>query len=202
MRRKRCPDLGAELKRGIARFDEVLGDRPSCPRSRRPRKESAICCRIGERRPHIYYRADSRRSKGPAAGNGANRRIPRTKRQPHAQQLDSLTARLETIAPLQDVTRIRASIDESARQLRSSVARMTAESKAVIDHLRVEVSTYQAKLEKAEYVASCDALTGLGSRLWVEGRIHERIELGNALLHSHDRRSWLPSASITNSATW
>jgi diguanylate cyclase (GGDEF)-like protein len=53
---------------------------------------------------------------------------------------------------------------------------MTAESKAVIDHLRAEVSTYQARLEKAEFIASCDSLTGLGSRLWVEGRIQQRLE--------------------------
>jgi diguanylate cyclase (GGDEF)-like protein len=97
----------------------------------------------------------------------------------YAQQLDSVTSKLETIAKLEDVTKIRASVEESARQLKSSVTRMTLESRAVIDHLRVEVSTYQAKLEKAAYVASCDPLTGLGSRLWAEARIQERIELGN-----------------------
>ena len=67
-------------------------------------------------------------------------------------------------------------MEASARDLKQSIARMNAESKMVIDHLRAEVATYQAKLDKAEYIASCDSLTGLGSRSWIENRIQERIE--------------------------
>ena len=96
----------------------------------------------------------------------------------YAQQLDLVTTQLESIAKLDDISKIRASVEESARQLKSSVARMTAENRAVIEHLRVEVSTYQSKLEKAEHIASCDALTGLGSRLWAEARIQQRIATG------------------------
>jgi diguanylate cyclase len=55
---------------------------------------------------------------------------------------------------------------------------MIVENKSVIDHLRAEVMTYQAKLEKANHVASCDALTGLGSRIWIEARMQQRIESG------------------------
>jgi diguanylate cyclase (GGDEF)-like protein len=77
------------------------------------------------------------------------------------------------------VSKIRATAEESARNLKESVARMSAESKLVIDHLRAEVATYQTKLEKAEYIASCDSLTGLGSRAWIEGRIQERIDSGS-----------------------
>ena len=76
------------------------------------------------------------------------------------------------------MTRIRASVEASAKELKESLEKMTAEGKALIEHLRAEVSTYQTKLENAERVFSCDALTGLGSRRWVEGRIQERIESG------------------------
>jgi diguanylate cyclase (GGDEF)-like protein len=83
---------------------------------------------------------------------------------------------LESIASFDDISKMRASLEESARQLKQSVAQMSAENKSVIDHLRVEVVTYQAKLEKANHFASCDALTGLGSRLWIEERMQQRIE--------------------------
>ena len=81
---------------------------------------------------------------------------------------------------------MRASLEESARQLKTSVAQMSAENKSVIEHLRVEVMTYQAKLEKANHIASFDALTGLGSRLWVEGRMQQRIESGIVFQYSDD----------------
>jgi len=93
-----------------------------------------------------------------------------------AQQINEVTTKLKGIADLDDLTQIRASIEKSAADLKSSIARLTTESKAVLERLRSEVSTYQAKFEEAEQIASRDALTRLGSRLWVEGQIKKRIE--------------------------
>jgi diguanylate cyclase (GGDEF)-like protein len=95
-----------------------------------------------------------------------------------AGQIHEVTTRLEKIASLEDLTQIRASIEKSAAELKTSIDRMTAEGKAALDELRAEVSTYQVKLEEAEQIASRDALTGLGSRLWVEGQIARRIANG------------------------
>jgi diguanylate cyclase (GGDEF)-like protein len=97
-----------------------------------------------------------------------------------ARQLTEVTSQLESIKNLDDLMRIRTAIENSARELKNSIARMTCETKAVIDHLRVEVSTCQTKLEKAEHLACLDSLTGLGSRRWVEGRIQQRIESGSS----------------------
>ena len=55
---------------------------------------------------------------------------------------------------------------------------MAAEGKAAIEQLRVEVSSYQTKLEEAENIATRDSLTGLRSRLWVESQIERMILLG------------------------
>jgi diguanylate cyclase (GGDEF)-like protein len=96
----------------------------------------------------------------------------------YAHQLDEVTTQLESIASLQDISRVRASVELSARNLKRSVARMTAESKTIIEHLRVEVSAYQTKLERSERIAFCDDLTGLGNRRWIEARIQQRIESG------------------------
>ena len=92
-----------------------------------------------------------------------------------AKQISEVTSRLQQIANLDDLTQIRASIEKSAADLKISISRMAAEGKAAIDQLRVEVIDFQAKLEEAEHIASCDALTGLRSRLSVEGQLESRM---------------------------
>lgn len=93
-----------------------------------------------------------------------------------ARSIDSVTKQLSSITTLSDLSRMRASVEASARELKGQVEKITAEGRALVDHLRAEVSTYQSKLENAERVSSRDALTGVGSRRWVEGRIQERID--------------------------
>lgn len=95
-----------------------------------------------------------------------------------AGQFSEVTARLTAIASLEDITEIRASIESSAAELRTSIERMTVEGKAAIDRLREQVSTYQAKLELAEEIASRDALTGLRNRLCVESQIERQMAAG------------------------
>lgn len=95
-----------------------------------------------------------------------------------AGQMNEMTGRLSAIASLEDLTEIRVSIKRSARELKTSIERMTAEGKATLDALREQVSTYQTKLDAAEAIASRDALTGLSSRLCVERHIERRIAAG------------------------
>jgi diguanylate cyclase (GGDEF)-like protein len=92
-----------------------------------------------------------------------------------AGQMNEVTDRLQAIASLEDLTQIRSSIKKSAQELKTSIERMTAEGKATLDAMREQVSTYQAKLDEAEAIALRDALTALGSRLYVEGEIEKRI---------------------------
>jgi len=98
-----------------------------------------------------------------------------------AGQISEVTARLQKVVYLEDLTEIRASIESSAAELKTSVERMTAEGKAAVEELRAEISTYRERLEDAERIASRDALTGLSSRLWVEERIAKRLGRGAAL---------------------
>jgi diguanylate cyclase (GGDEF)-like protein len=95
-----------------------------------------------------------------------------------AGQMNEMTGRLSAIASLEDLTQIRVSIKRSARELKTSIERMTAEGKAALDALREQVSTYQTKLDVAEAIASRDGLTGLSSRLHVEREIERRIAAG------------------------
>jgi diguanylate cyclase len=98
-----------------------------------------------------------------------------------AGQMNAVTTRLKKIASLDDLTKVRASIEESAAELKSQIDRMTTEGKVAIEKLRGEVSVYQAKLEEAEHIASRDGLTGLRNRLWVEGQIERRMAGGGPL---------------------
>jgi diguanylate cyclase (GGDEF)-like protein len=95
-----------------------------------------------------------------------------------AGQIQNVTTRLKEIVSLEDLTEIRASIESSAVELRSSIDRMTEEGKAAIAELRTEVSTCQAKLEEAEKIAFRDSLTGLRNRLCIETLIEDRVRSG------------------------
>jgi diguanylate cyclase (GGDEF)-like protein len=95
-----------------------------------------------------------------------------------AGRMSEVTERLKAIASLDDLTEIRTSIEKSASELKSSIERMTAEGKAVLDQLKEQVVAYQTKLEEAEEIASRDALTGLSSRLYVEGQLEKRLGAG------------------------
>jgi diguanylate cyclase (GGDEF)-like protein len=173
-----CPPLAAQLSRGLTRIDEDLGEHPGLAAVMAA--ENALreaLQKWGEQTAqHYEQKAEEVRDlllvmarTAESLGHTDNR---------YAQQLDLVTTQLESIASLQDITKIRTSVEESARHLKNSVVRMTAENKAVVEHLRAEVSTYVSKLEKAELIASSDTLTGLGSRIWAEGRIQQRIASG------------------------
>lgn len=97
-----------------------------------------------------------------------------------AGQMTEVTARLKKIVSLDDLTEIRASIEESAAELKSSVERMTNEGKAAVEELRREVKVYQEKLEEAEELASRDTLTGARNRMCMENMIESRIAAGMA----------------------
>lgn len=94
-----------------------------------------------------------------------------------AEQMNNVTDRLRAIASLEDLTEIRTSIKKSAGELKASIERMTVEGKATLDAMREQVSTYKAKLDEAEAIASRDALTGLSSRLYVERQLEQLIAL-------------------------
>lgn len=95
-----------------------------------------------------------------------------------AQQLNQVTAQLQRIASLEDLTQIRTSIKRSAQELKTSVEKMATEGRAAMEKAKAEISTYQTKLEEAEQIASRDSLTGLRNRMSTESLIERRIQSG------------------------
>jgi diguanylate cyclase (GGDEF)-like protein len=98
-----------------------------------------------------------------------------------AKQINEVTSQLQRIANLEDLTQIRSLLKRSAAELKTSVDKMAAEGKAAVEDARMQISGYRNKLEKAEQISSCDSLTGLRSRRWVEEMIGRRIERGLGL---------------------
>ena len=173
-----CPVSGAELKKELAQLDEAFPLAPSLQAIAAAESSVRGSLQNWAKKTAQHYEDKAGEVKDLLLVIARTAESLGHKDELFAEQLQTVTKQLETIANLEDVSRIRTSIQESSRELKASAARMVAESAAVIKHLRVEVSTYQTKLERAEHIASCDSLTGLGSRRWIEARIQRRIEDG------------------------
>jgi diguanylate cyclase len=97
----------------------------------------------------------------------------------HVMRFDALTARLEKVASLDDVTELRSAVLASARELRISVEELSATRRS-ITQMQTELQAYQARLDEAEEMAAHDALTGVLNRRKVESLIERRIQRGHA----------------------
>jgi diguanylate cyclase (GGDEF)-like protein len=97
-----------------------------------------------------------------------------------AAQMQMLTSKLRAAASLDDLTHIRQSIEQSAHEIRSSVDRMAAEGKAVLEGMQLKIAEFQARLDEAEQAASVDSLTHLRTRMWMETQLEGRISAGAA----------------------
>jgi len=96
----------------------------------------------------------------------------------YTRQFNEISFHLETIAKLDDLSRVRASLLQHAQELRGCIERMAKEGADSIAHLQTSLVTYRMQLEKAEKLASLDPLTGLYNRREVEARIARRLEAG------------------------
>src|ERR1700685_1804935 len=84
--------------------------------------------------------------------------------QRYASQFTQFTSRLQTMANLETLTQVRASLVQGAAELKTYVDRMAQDSRESVAQLRAEVSTYETKLKAAEELALKDSLTGLANR--------------------------------------
>jgi diguanylate cyclase (GGDEF)-like protein len=92
----------------------------------------------------------------------------------YSNKFKELTIRLQESAKLQDVTSIRESLNRNVADLTKCVTKMTEDGRESIGQLRAQISTYEARLEEVELLASQDALTGLANRRKVERQIELR----------------------------
>lgn len=170
-----CPALGNDLKRELGRLEVGLAALINREQVESTQKKVQEQLQEWGRRTAAHYRQTTGEVKDLllVMARAAEAVGERDQRCPG--QLNNVTTRLESIASLEDLAEIRASIEQSSTELKCSLDRMAAEGKAAVEQLRAEVSLYQAKLEIAEETASRDALTGLRNRVWMESQIERRL---------------------------
>ncbi|MDR3751743.1 MAG: GGDEF domain-containing protein [Terracidiphilus sp.] len=173
-----CSGLGEELKHSLGKLEAKLSAQMSSKDVAATEKNVQEQLQGWGRRAARHYQEKTGEVKELLIVMARTAESVGARDQRCAGQINEVTARLTTIASLDNLTEIRASIEKSAADLKTSIKRMTEEGKAALDHLRTEVSNYQEKLEKAEEIASRDALTGLHNRLLVENQIERRIAAG------------------------
>lgn len=89
----------------------------------------------------------------------------------YTNQFCGLTADLQAIANLDDLTQVRSSLVRKAGELKSCVDLMAKESQRSIAELKSRVSNYETKLKTVEELALKDSLTGIANRRCAEGRM-------------------------------
>jgi diguanylate cyclase (GGDEF)-like protein len=171
-----CPGLGDGLKQSLGRLKAELSPQMRTDKLAAQGQQAREQLRDWGREAARHYHGKAREVKEMLLTMAHTADSVSARDQRSAGQMSAVTERLRAIATLEDLTEIRASIDKSASELKTSIDRMTEEGKEVLDHLKKQVEGYQAKLEEAEKIASHDALTGLSSRVYVEGQIEKRIE--------------------------
>jgi diguanylate cyclase (GGDEF)-like protein len=170
-----CPGLGQELKRHLEELSTSLSTEMSCAELAAMDAEVQEELQTWGRRTAGHYRLKASEVKDLLMTLARTAEAVGAHDLRCAGGLHAVTSQLHEIASLDDLTRMRASIKKSAAELKSSMERMAAEGKAIVDELRKEVVHCRAKLEEAEEIASRDALTGLRSRLNVEDQIEARV---------------------------
>lgn len=100
-----------------------------------------------------------------------------TKRnQRYENRFTEITARLESIANLEDLGQLRVLLVGSVTHLKTCTEEMNQEGCNSVAELQTEIAEYQCKLEKTEALALRDSLTGLLNRRAVEGQLERRTE--------------------------
>jgi len=173
-----CPALGQGLKQNLARIADNLSAGAGAEALEVAQSDTRHELQDWGQRTAAHYRQKTTEVKGLLLVMARTAESVGERDQRCAGQISEVTKRLQTIASLEDLTEIRASIESSAADLKTSLDRMAAEGKQAIASLRAEVSVYQVKLEEAEEFASRDVLTGLHNRFWVESQIEQRIRKG------------------------
>ena len=90
-------------------------------------------------------------------------------------QFHEFSARLAKMADLYDLKQIRASLLESAVELKSCVQKMAQDGKEALAQLRAEVNKCHTRIEEVERIAEVDPLTGLTNRRGIESAIEFRL---------------------------
>ncbi|HUD23100.1 MAG TPA: GGDEF domain-containing protein [Acidobacteriaceae bacterium] len=166
-----CPAPGSELELQLAKLVGQLPEEPN-PRAVQQMEtdvEKHLDQWAQETEEYLKQKADGVKELLMILARTAESVGERDQR--YANQFSDLTSDLRTIANLDDLTQVRASLVRKASELKSCVDKMTQESQFSITQLKFKVTDYETKLKSVEQLALKDSLTSLANRRCAEGRM-------------------------------
>jgi diguanylate cyclase (GGDEF)-like protein len=171
-----CPSLGIELEDSLRALEQNLSANTSTETVKKTEEQVEVQLEEWGGRTANYHkvRSDELREFLIALARTAESLGDRD--QCYTNEFKGLTAHLETIADLNDLTEIRASLARRLAELKSSIDQMTRDSQLLVAQLRAEVVNYEAKLKTVEQLSLKDELTGAANRRNIEEQIQSNIE--------------------------
>ena len=173
-----CPPLGTKLQLGLWNLQSQLADETTP--SRLQETEARVAAELhqwGEQSAE-YYRRKTEEFKEIMMIMARTAEAVGDRDLHYSTQLTGFTTRLQTLATMDDLTKIRDSLVSSANELQDGVNQMVRDGEQVVARMRGELCQYQAKLEAAERLASVDSLTGLQNRRRLEAALQLRVARG------------------------
>lgn len=171
-----CPAFGANLRESLEGLSgrlasDVTADMLECTR----REVANQLSQWGERTAdHLRGKAEEVKDLLMMLAGTAESLGERDQR--YAKQLHQFTTHLRAVADLEDLTQVRASLMQTAGELKTCVDQMEQDSQQALAQLESKVTTYECRLKETEELALRDPLTGLPNRLHLERRLEWKIE--------------------------
>jgi diguanylate cyclase (GGDEF)-like protein len=170
-----CPKLGTDLEKNLRELEQRVSLRLSVESMKQIERQAEVLLQEWGARTAIHLKTKADEVKELLFALSRTAESVGGQSQMYENQFNELTANLETIADLDDLTQIRSSLVKRMTALKESVDQMTRNSQQLVAQLRVEVSMYETKLRVVEHLVLKDELTGAASRRSAEERIQLNI---------------------------
>jgi diguanylate cyclase len=166
-----CPAVGADLAAGLQALERGLAVQASPVLLERTHQQVKARLREWSARTADHLNAATGQMKEMLILMAGTAEGMADQSQERSAGFGTLTAHLEKIATLDDLTEVRSSLLEGIVELRGQVEEMKQDSRRLIDELRSEVSKCESRIRLIETLVLKDELTGIASRRSVEDRL-------------------------------
>jgi diguanylate cyclase (GGDEF)-like protein len=175
---KVCPHLGEDLQSQLTSLQRKLRGEAEPEALAPAQAEAEKALRSWGERASNYFKAKAQEVRELMLVLARAAESVGDRDQRYSSELNSLTERLQAIANLEDVSKLRGALTANVQELRKCVSQMTKENTEAVKRLNSEVANYRSRLEETERIASVDALTGLANRRRIELALDQLVLRG------------------------
>jgi diguanylate cyclase (GGDEF)-like protein len=172
---KACPPVGSDLQHALACLERKLFAKLTVPLVKETENQVEEHLRLWGASSAEYFQAKSNEVKELLLVLAQTAEAMGERDHRYTAHFGELTAKLRSIADLDDLTEVRASLVKQAAEIKTYVDKMAQDSRESVAKLKAEVTTYETRLKAVEQLAAQDALTGIANRRSIEERIEWRI---------------------------